>query len=305
VLTVDPKPLTGSFTVADKVYDGTTVATVTGRSLSGIVGSDDVQLTGGAATFDTTAQGTGKAVTLSGASLGGAKALNYALTAVNPTTAAITGRTVTVTGLAAAGRVYNGLRSVAVGGAAALSGAVNGDDVTIAGSPGGLLDSAGVGSGKAVTLTGLSLGGGAAGNYTLQTPVLTVEITKAPLTVKAEDKTKVYDGGSYSGGYSVTYDGLVNGETPAVLGGTLSYSGTALAAVSAGSYPVTPVGLTSGSYDVTLAAGQLVIGRRALTITANSDAKVFGATKTYGAGSTAFTSCLLYTSDAADETRAV
>ena len=103
-LTVEPKALTGSFTAADKVYDGTPAATVTGRSLGGIVGSDEVQLNGGTATFETKAQGAGKAVTLSGASLGGAKAPNYVLSGVSPTTAAITARTVTVTGLTAVGR---------------------------------------------------------------------------------------------------------------------------------------------------------------------------------------------------------
>src|SRR5690606_28005479 len=37
-------------------------------------------------------------------------------------------------------------------------------------------------------------------------------INKAPLTVTANDDTKVYDGLAYSGGNGVEYDGFVNGE---------------------------------------------------------------------------------------------
>ena len=89
-LTVGAKSLTGSFTAANKTYDGTTAATVTGRSLTGKVGSDDVSLTGGTATFDTASAGSNKTVTLAGASLSGAAAANYSLGSVSTTTASIT-----------------------------------------------------------------------------------------------------------------------------------------------------------------------------------------------------------------------
>jgi len=53
-LTVTAKiPLTGSFTVSNKPYDGNITATITGRSLTGVVGSVNVILTGRIATFDT------------------------------------------------------------------------------------------------------------------------------------------------------------------------------------------------------------------------------------------------------------
>ena len=45
--------LTGNFTASNKVYDGTTAATITGRLLSGAVVGDDVSLAGGTATFGT------------------------------------------------------------------------------------------------------------------------------------------------------------------------------------------------------------------------------------------------------------
>jgi len=88
--TVGAKTLTGSFTAAGKIYDGTTTATVTGRFLTGIVGSDAVSLSGGTAAFADAAVGAGKTVTLTGATLSGARAANYTLGPVATTTADIT-----------------------------------------------------------------------------------------------------------------------------------------------------------------------------------------------------------------------
>ena len=44
---VTAKALTGHFTAADKVYDGNRDATITGRTLTGVVGTEDVTLAGG------------------------------------------------------------------------------------------------------------------------------------------------------------------------------------------------------------------------------------------------------------------
>jgi len=68
------------------------------RTLAGALGLDDVSLTGGTATFADANAGTGKIVTLAGATLSGAAAGNYALASVNTTTADITKATVTITG---------------------------------------------------------------------------------------------------------------------------------------------------------------------------------------------------------------
>jgi hypothetical protein len=76
---ITPKTVTGSFTAADKLYDGTTAATITGRGLDGKVGTDDVTLTGGTATFSDAAPGQGKTVTGTGFALGGTDKANYAL----------------------------------------------------------------------------------------------------------------------------------------------------------------------------------------------------------------------------------
>jgi len=95
--TVQAKPLTGSFTAANKAYDATTSATVTARSLTGVVGSDAVTLSGGTAAFDTAGAGTGKTVTLTGAALSGIAGSNYTLASVSTTTADITQADQTIT----------------------------------------------------------------------------------------------------------------------------------------------------------------------------------------------------------------
>ena len=63
---VNKKTVTGGFTAADKEYDGTAAASITGRSLSGAVGSDNVTLSGGTATFDNKNVGNGKTITGTG-----------------------------------------------------------------------------------------------------------------------------------------------------------------------------------------------------------------------------------------------
>jgi len=80
--------VTGSFTAANRVYDGTTAATITGRSLSGVIGTEDVSLSGGTATFADKEVGTGKIVTGTGFTLAGADKGNYALASTTLTTTA-------------------------------------------------------------------------------------------------------------------------------------------------------------------------------------------------------------------------
>ena len=80
---ISPKALTISGITADnKAYDGTSTATISGTaSLVGIVGSEDVTLTGTpTATFVSSAVGVGIDVTVSGYSITGAAIGNYTLT---------------------------------------------------------------------------------------------------------------------------------------------------------------------------------------------------------------------------------
>jgi hypothetical protein len=106
------------------------------------------------------------------------------------------------------------------------------------------------------------------GNYDNASGTVTVTIAKAPLTVTANAAIKTYDNVAYSGGNGVSYSAFVNGETSAVLSGTVAYGGTAQGAVNTGTYSITPSGLTSGNYDITYVAGTLLVGN-ATSQTAN------------------------------------
>lgn len=93
-----------------------------------------------------------------------------------------------------------------------------------------------------------------------------VTILQKGLTITANGFTKTYDRIAYTGGNGVVYDGFVNGESTAVLTGTLTYTGNAQNAINAGTYLIQPGGLSSSNYNISLVAGNLVINPKGLTI---------------------------------------
>jgi F0F1-type ATP synthase epsilon subunit len=111
------------------------------------------------------------------------------------------------------------------------------------------------------------------GNYTVTVTNGIFTVTPAALAVTAQDKTKVY--GAADPGFTAAYSGLVNGETSAVLGGSLTFS--RVPGENVGAYAVTPAGLTSTNYAITFASGTLAISKAALTIMANNQSKAYGA----------------------------
>jgi hypothetical protein len=74
-------------------------------------------------------------------------------------------------------------------------------------------------------------------------------IEKAPLTVTADNKSKMFDGAPYSS-FTATIGGFVNGEDASVVSGSPEFTGSAENAVYPGSYVITPtVGtLTADNY---------------------------------------------------------
>jgi len=101
-------------------------------------------------------------------------------------------------------------------------------------------------------------------------------ITKAPLSVSANNDAKTYSGVAYSGGNGVSYSGFVNSETSSVLGGALAYAGSSQGAKNSGSYVITPQGLTSSNYTVSFVDGTLTINKAHLTVTANDASRIVG-----------------------------
>ena len=82
---ITPASLTASVSANDKIYDGSTAATGSIGSLTGVLGSDAVNLNaaGASYSFETPGAGNSKTVTEAGAALAGTDAANYRLTVQN------------------------------------------------------------------------------------------------------------------------------------------------------------------------------------------------------------------------------
>jgi len=172
------------------------------------------------------------------------------------------------TGVTAQDRQYNGLLGATLDlNTVTLNGLISGDAITLTGATGNF-GTADVGSNKTVIVSGFSFSGlsSVLANYNLPSMfIVQASVTRAPLTITAANDAKTYDRLSYSGGNGVTYSGFVNSETESVLGGALTYGGNSQGAVNAGSYAITPAGLTSGNYLISFASGTLTVGRATIT----------------------------------------
>jgi gliding motility-associated-like protein len=118
----------------------------------------------------------------------------------------------------------------------------------------------------------ITLTGGADANYDIRLIAGTLTVTKAPLTIKANNQTKVY--GSANPSLTFSYEGLVNGDTKVATEPTIST--TATASSNVGTYPITFTGGADANYDITLVAGALTVTKAPLTIKATNQTKVYG-----------------------------
>ena len=103
-------------------------------------------------------------------------------------------------------------------------------------------------------------------------------IAQKELTVTARNESKDYDGSVFSGGYSNTIAGFVNGDREAdVVSGSVTYTGAAMTAVNAGSHTITPVvsGLSATSYSFTPVNGTLTINKVNATISVQGYTGIF------------------------------
>ena len=195
-ITVAQKEVTISgITAANKEYDGSTTATPTGTAvINGKVGSDDVTVTAGTATFADKNVGTGKTVTFTGYSLSGADAGNYNLKDQPASvTANITAKVVKLTGgINATDRSYvKDNKTVGLTkGTLTFDGLVSGETLDVNIPTTGTISNAKVGTYN-VTYSGVTLKDGTTGkasNYKLVSPLpaVTVNITKASAPTLAD-----------------------------------------------------------------------------------------------------------------------
>lgn len=304
--TLNPKPVTVSgITVTDKVYDGTTDATIdcTNATVNeaDIVGEDVVGVTnatGATGKFDSKDVGNGKTVTITGLTLTGEDAANYTLSTPVTTTGNITKRPVTVSvdGVSVT-KEYDGTTAAGnVTGEASVTGTVGSETVTVSVVAGDYTDK-NVGDDKTVPLT-LSLSGDDAGNYTLSDTTATVTASITAKDVSAADKNFEQNVVVGVGDFTVpTFTGVtVNGVAETVAGMVtytigdtqdMNYDAakTALAQKTKGTevavgYSFTPTdsnytGTITGTITVTMVDIVFDIGEGAITV----DPKpVYGAT---------------------------
>jgi len=249
--------LTGS-----RPYDGTATAAAGILTVANKVGVDDVSVASGSGTLASASVGLQTITSLGNLALGGTSAGNYTLAgaggSVNITTAGLT-----VTNFMALDKEYDGTTNAMLNAAGAgLAGVVNGDDVSLVSSSAvGYFADRNVGTNKPVAVSGLTLGGTAAADYTLAQPTnVTANITSAGLTVTGVTAAdKVYDGttdATLNG--TATLNGLLGGDAASLVTNNVNAS-FADAGVGTNK-PVTVAGYTltgpdAGNYTVAQPAG--------------------------------------------------
>ena len=162
------RPLTGTVTIGDRVYNGGTSANVTSRTLSNLVGQDVVTYAGGTASFIDKNVATGKPVTVTGLYLTGAASGNYTVNSTASAAASITpyALTITATGV---NKLYDGTTTASV---TLADNRITSDVLTDGYASASFTDSA-AGLDKPVSVAGITLSGADAGNYTFNTTAST------------------------------------------------------------------------------------------------------------------------------------
>ncbi len=117
-------------------------------------------------------------------------------------------------------------------------------------------------------------------NYEIAYVGGTLTIDKAPLTIRASDKSRLY--GAANPAFTVSYTGFVLGQNEGVLGGMLNFA-TATDSSDVGAYPITASGLTSLNYEITYVDGALTINKAPLTVTADNRSRLYGAANAFTA----------------------
>ena len=113
-------------------------------------------------------------------------------------------------------------------------------------------------------------------NYTISYVAGALTVTPAPLTITADNQTKVY--GDPLPTLTAGYTGFVNGDCSDCLAPqpTLTTTATAASHVSGGPYPITASGAAEPDYNIGYAAGTLTVTKYAFTCTIGNVAQIYG-----------------------------
>ena len=285
--TITPAPLTTSVTysVADATGTYGTLATLGAVTLTGVLSKDAADVSDVLSLFDSGNNPAAHSATMSVGkyteevtSLTGSAAGNYTIATTGNTdgTLTINPKTLTISLTGTVEKTYDGTVAATLDAANyGLSGVISGDSVSLNDPTSGAYDNANAGTGKTISVSGLSLSGAGANNYTLASTSVSGAvgtIDTRPLTVAADSLSRLYGNANPSLTYTVGGDGLVNGDT---LSGSLATDATTTSNV--GSYGITQGTLAASSnYSLSYTAGTLSVAARPLTVTADSLSRLYG-----------------------------
>src|SRR5581483_565527 len=226
-LTVTPAPLTVTANDQTQAY-GAALPTLT-ASYAGFVNGDTAAPTGTPSVTTTATSGSAVGTYPLTAAVGSLASPNYTFTFVGGTLT-ITRAALTVVASDAT-RAYGSANPTFTG---TMTGVVNGDNITATYATTADAQSA---AGTYPITSSLSDPDGKLGNYTVTQTNGTLTVSKAVLTVTANNQTKVY--GSANPILTATVSGFVNGDTISVVSGSDELTTTATAASGVGTYPIT------------------------------------------------------------------
>ena len=264
----------------NKIYNASAIGSLTGTATYvGLQNSESFSVTGTpVATFAQSTIGTGIGVTVTGYT---APSTNYLVSQPSVSNADITEKPLTISGLTANNKVFDGNTTATLSGTASLVGVETADvsNVTLGGTYVADFVSSAVGTGIAVTVTGYTLSGSAAGNYSLTQPTgLTADITSSPSPVINSSLTATETYGVAITTYTITATNTPTSFNAVGLPAGLSVN------TSTGEITGTPT--TVGTYTVTISATNAggtgnanfvyTINPKGLTVTgATADTKVY------------------------------
>jgi len=94
-------------------------------------------------------------------------------------------------------------------------------------------------------------------HYNGATASVVIDVSKAPLTIKADNKSRPY--GQPNPPLTATYTGFVNGDSAASLDAQVVLSTTANGGSPVGNYPITASGAADANYTISFANGTLTV----------------------------------------------
>ena len=205
----------GGITASSKTYDGTSAATLntSGATFTGMIANDVLTVGSASGAFTDKNAGIGKTVDISGLTLSGADAANYTLLSGTATTTASIARAqiASIGGITASGKIYDGTAAATMNTSGATFTGMIANDVLTVGSANGAFTDKNAGIGKIVDISGLTLSGADAANYTLLSGTATTSADIGQRVVNLSG-SKTYDGTVDLAASIFMLDNLVGGE---------------------------------------------------------------------------------------------